>query len=51
MASTAGSTAVDTVASGPATPTVKQRLSDFASFLYNSEEGTVLGRTAKSWGM
>ena len=51
MASTVGSTAVDTAISGPTTPTVKQRISDFGTFLYNSEEGTVLGRTGKSWGM
>ena len=50
MASTAGSTAVDTAISGPQTPTVRQKFSDFATFLYNSEEGKVLGRTGQSWG-
>ena len=27
------------------------KCADFCSFLYNSEEGTVIGRTASSWGM
>lgn len=50
MASTAGSTAVDTTISGPAQGGgFQQRLSDFARFLYNSDEGTVLGRNGKSW--
>lgn len=50
MASTAGSTAVDTTVSGPQSGGITQRLQDFGNFLYNSEEGKVLGRTAKSWG-
>ncbi|XP_060583120.1 sodium/potassium-transporting ATPase subunit beta-like isoform X1 [Ruditapes philippinarum] len=50
MASTAGSTAVDTTVSGPQSGGITQRFQDFGNFLYNSEEGKVLGRTAKSWG-
>ncbi|WAR28728.1 AT1B1-like protein [Mya arenaria] len=49
MASTAGSTAVDTQVSGPQNGGISQRFSDFCTFLYNSEEGKVLGRTGKSW--
>ncbi|WAR28761.1 ESTD-like protein [Mya arenaria] len=51
MASTAGSTAVDTQVSGPQNGGISQRFSDFCTFLYNSEEGKVLGRTGKSWGL
>merc|ERR1712137_76210 len=50
MASTAGSTAVDTTYSGPQSSGISARFNDFLGFLYNSEEGTVLGRTASSWG-
>ena len=52
MASTAGSTAVDTAISGPQTPTVRQRFSDFAHFVVNTDEEQVkvLGRTKESWG-
>lgn len=49
MASTAGSTAVDTQASGPNSGGVQQRFRDFCNFLYNGEDGTVLGRGGKSW--
>jgi len=50
MASTAGSTAVDTQVSGPQNGGIGQRISDFCTFVYNSENGTVLGRTGKNWG-
>ncbi|KAL3847632.1 hypothetical protein ACJMK2_018633 [Sinanodonta woodiana] len=50
MASTIASTAVDTTVSGPQKPTLKSRFQDFATFLFNADEGTVLGRTARSWG-
>lgn len=49
MASTAGSTAVDTQVSGGQNGGISQRFSDFLAFLYDSEEGKVLGRGAKSW--
>ncbi|KAH3812423.1 sodium/potassium-transporting ATPase subunit beta-like [Dreissena polymorpha] len=49
MTSTAGSTAVDTQVSGPNNGGIRQRIHDFTTFLYNGEQGTVLGRTGKSW--
>lgn len=50
MASSA-STGVETAATvSPTNPSLRQRVNDFCTFLYNSEEGSVLGRTAKSWG-
>lgn len=31
-------------------PTLKQQIDGFCTFLYNSEDGTVMGRGGKSWG-
>ncbi|XP_048745735.1 probable sodium/potassium-transporting ATPase subunit beta-3 [Ostrea edulis] len=49
MASTA-STGVETATTiPPQNPSLSQRVNDFCTFVYNSEEGSVLGRTGKSW--
>ena len=50
MASSA-STGVETATTiPPQNPSIRQRVNDFCTFLYNGDEGTVLGRTGKSWG-
>ncbi|XP_060082678.1 probable sodium/potassium-transporting ATPase subunit beta-3 [Ylistrum balloti] len=49
MASSA-STGVTAASVGPQNQSISQKFTDFGHFLYNSDEGTVLGRTAKSWG-
>jgi len=49
MASTAGSTAVDTKVSGSQDGGIGQRFSEFCNFVYTAENRTVLGRTGKNW--
>ncbi|KAK3096049.1 hypothetical protein FSP39_022525 [Pinctada imbricata] len=50
MASSASTGVETTTTIPPSNPSLKQRIDDFLTFLYNGEEGTVLGRTAISWG-
>ncbi|KAK3575811.1 hypothetical protein CHS0354_000032 [Potamilus streckersoni] len=49
MASTVGSTTIDPAVPWYKKPTLRSRYQDFATFLFDPEESTILGRTAGSW--
>jgi len=50
MASSVSTGATTTVSTGPQNQSIRQKISDFGTFLYNSEEGSVLGRSGRNWG-